>query len=296
MDEVSDFFGGYDLSLFGDSQLSGNQAEAAKKLIDELKGLPRGTRRRDRTPVPRRGSREMIATGLGIRDRPEAPAPVRPARRHRSGRPRHGRAGELGTEVERLGVKIDPTASKWENFSTVLGGIFDPIQSALSAQQALVDGQEAVADAQKKYEDIVNGNTEGLRSAAEALNEARDDLAAATAEVGPGSRAARDAAQDVRDALRAYRDLEIEAGKTREGDFFDDRTQDLLDARDRIVEAQEKLNDIESGNTDEVRNARERLAGAQQRYNEELANTGPNSEAARDALKEVEDAQARIIP
>lgn len=297
MDEVSDFFGGYDLSLFGDSQLSGNQAEAAKKLIDELKvsleGLDAATGRRFLDGV----REEMIATGLSASETDQKLKPLYDQLDDTEAADRAtGALGELGTEVERLGVKIDPTASKWENFSTVLGGIFDPIQSALSAQQALVDGQEAVADAQKKYEDIVNGNTEGLRSAAEALNEARDDLAAATAEVGPGSRAARDAAQDVRDALRAYRDLEIEAGKTREGDFFDDRTQDLLDARDRIVEAQEKLNDIESGNTDEVRNARERLADAQQRYNEELANTGPNSEAARDALKEVEDAQARIIP
>ena len=297
MDEVSDFFGGYDLSLFGDSQLSGNQADAAKKLIDELKvsleGLDAATGRRFLDGV----REEMIATGLSASETDQKLKPLYDQLDDTEAADRAtGALGELGTEVERLGVKIDPTASKWENFSTVLGGIFDPIQSALSAQQALVDGQEAVADAQKKYEDIVNGNTEGLRSAAEALNEARDDLAAATAEVGPGSRAARDAAQDVRDALRAYRDLEIEAGKTREGDFFDDRTQDLLDARDRIVEAQEKLNDIESGNTDEVRNARERLADAQQRYNEELANTGPNSEAARDALKEVEDAQGRIIP
>lgn len=297
MDEVSDFFGGYDLSLFGDSQLSGNQAEAAKKLIDELKvsleGLDAATGRRFLDGV----REEMIATGLSASETDQKLKPLYDQLDDTEAADRAtGALGELGTEVERLGVKIDPTASKWENFSTVLGGIFDPIQAALSAQQALVDGQEAVADAQKKYEDIVNGNTEGLRSAAEALNEARDDLAAATAEVGPGSRAARDAAQDVRDALRAYRDLEIEAGKTREGDFFDDRTQDLLDARDRIVEAREKLNDIESGNTDEVRNARERLADAQQRYNEELANTGPNSEAARDALKEVEDAQARIIP
>ena len=297
MDEVSDFFGGYDLSLFGDSQLSGNQADAAKKLIDELKvsleGLDAATGRRFLDGV----REEMIATGLSASETDQKLKPLYDQLDDTEAADRAtGALGELGTEVERLGVKIDPTASKWENFSTVLGGIFDPIQSALSAQQALVDGQEAVADAQKKYEDIVNGNTEGLRSAAEALNEARDDLAAATAEVGPGSRAARDAAQDVRDALRAYRDLEIEAGKTREGDFFEDRTEDLLAARDRIVEAQEKLSRIESSDTDEVRNARERLADAQQRYNEELANTGPNSEAARDALKEVEDAQGRIIP
>ena len=297
MDRIGAATGTYDLSIFGDSQLSGNQERAAIALIDELKASLDGLNTAQGRQYLDGVKTAMLGLGVSSKDADAKLKPLYDQLNDTDAAKRaSGALGEVTDEVERLGVKIDPTASKWENFSTVLGGIFDPIQSALSAQQALVDGQEAVADAQKKYEDIVNGNTEGLRSAAEALNEARDDLAAAVAETGPGSRAARDAAQDVRDALRAYRDLEIEAGKTREGDFFDDRTQDLLDARDRIVEAREKLNDIESGNTDEVRNARERLADAQQRYNEELANTGPNSEAARDALKEVEDAQGRIIP
>lgn len=295
VDSVGDFDAWDIINPFDDD--SEDRANVARKQIEELGEAFEGLSTAQARDFLGALTPRLIAYGFSAEEAEEITSKLYDQLDERDAIERAtGAIDNLTTGVEALGVKIDPTASKWEKFSTILGGIFDPVQNALSAQQALADGQETLAEAQRKYEDIVNGNTEGLRSAAEALSEARDDLAAATAETGPGSRAARDAAQDVRDALRAYRDLEIEAGKTREGDFFEDRTEDLLAARDRIVEAQENLSRIESSDTDEVRNARDRLADAQARYNEELAQTGPNSEAARDALKEVEDAQARIIP
>ena len=203
--------------------------------------------------------------------------------------------GGTAEQLTRLGIELDENASKWANYSTVLGGIFDPINNALGAQRALVDGQEAVADAQQKYADIVNGNTEGLRSAAEGLSEARDALNEAVANTGPGSRAARDAAGEVRDALRQLRELQVEAGReAKVGDYREDRSQDIVDQFQRVLEAQQKLREIESGNSEEVAAARDRVTEAQARYNEELGKTGPNSKEAADALKEVQDAEERL--
>ncbi len=203
---------------------------------------------------------------------------------------------EQAEALDKFGFAIDSTKSKNEQYAESLQSAFAPIEAAVNAQEALADGQKTLAEAQRDYQDIVNGNTDGIRSAAQALREARDDLQSAVAETGPGSRAARDAAGDVRDALRAYRDLQIEAGKeTAEGDFFDDRRQDLADQYDRIIEAQEKLQQVESGNSDQVVAARERVSDAQARYNEELSKVGPNSEAAQAALEKVQDAE-RALP
>lgn len=198
--------------------------------------------------------------------------------------------------LDQFGYAIDAAKSKNEQYAESLQSAFAPIEAAVSAQQALANGQETLADAQEKYQDIVNGNTDGLKSAAEALRSARDDLSKAVSETGPGSKAARDAAGDVRDALRAYRELQVEAGReTEAGDFFTDRSQDLQDAYERIIEAQEKLAQIESGNSDAVVSARDRVAEAQARYNEELAKTGPNSKEAQEALERVQDAE-RALP
>lgn len=296
-DKIGSAVGVYDLGLFGDSQQEGNQAEARAKEIEKLTanltalGEVAGRSLLDTI----RG--QMIALGVSSKETDATLAPLYDQIADEAAANRGAAALEkVSTEVERLGVKIDPTASKWANFATVLGGIFDPIQNALSAQEALADGQETLAKAQKKYEDIVNGNTEGLKSAAEALRSARDDLAKAVAETGPGSKAARDAAGDVRDALRAYRDLQVEIGKgPAGGDFFDPRTQDLQDAYDKILDTQEKLKEIESGNSDQVVSARDRVTDAQKRYNDELAKTGPNSEEAQAALEDVTDAE-RALP
>lgn len=297
MDRIGAATGTYDLSIFGDSQLSGNQERAAIALIDELKASLDGLNTAQGRQYLDGVKTAMLGLGVSSKD---ADAKLKPLYDQLNDTDAANRAsgalGEVTDEVERLGVKIDPTASKWANFATVLGGIFDPIQNALSAQEALADGQETLAKAQKKYEDIVNGNTEGLKSAAEALSSARDDLEKAVSETGPGSKAARDAAGDVRDALRAYRELQVEIGKgPAEGDFFDPRTQDLQDAYDRILDAQEKLKEIESGNSDQVVSAKDRVTEAQQRYNDELAKTGPNSEEAQAALEDVTDAE-RALP
>ncbi len=202
---------------------------------------------------------------------------------------------KITNRLDKFGFALEANVGKWSQYGIGLSKAFAPIDAALSAQEALSDGQRTVADAQKKYSDIVEGNTDGLRSAAKAMTEAREDLAKAVAETGPGSKAARDAAGDVRDALRAYRELQVEIGKgPAEGDFFDPRTQDLQDAYDRIVEAQEKLNDINAGNSDQVVSARERLTDAQEKYNEELEKTGPNSKEAADALEAVTDAEREL--
>ena len=298
MDRIGAATGTYDLSIFGDSQLSGNQERAAIALIDELKASLDGLNTAQGRQYLDGVKTAMLGLGVSSKDADAKLKPLYDQLNDTDAAKRaSGALGEVTDEVERLGVKIDPTASKWANFATVLGGIFDPIQNALSAQEALADGQETLAKAQKKYEDIVNGNTEGLKSAAEALRSARDDLAKAVAETGPGSKAARDAAGDVRDALRAYRDLQVEIGKgPAEGDFFDPRTQDLQDAYDKILDTQEKLKEIESGNSDQVVSAKDRVTEAQQRYNDELAKTGPNSEEAQAALEDVQDAQANMIP
>ena len=205
-------------------------------------------------------------------------------------------ATEQQTEVlDKFGYAIDVNKTKNEQYAASLEAAFAPIQNAISAQEALADGQETLAKAQEKYSDIVNGNTEGLKSAAKSLRDARDDLEKAVSETGPGSKAARDAAGDVRDALRAYRDLQVEIGKGPvEGDFFDPRTQDLQDAYDRILDAQEKLKEIESGNSDQVVSAKDRVTEAQERYNEELDKTGPNSKEAADALEAVQDAEREL--
>ena len=197
--------------------------------------------------------------------------------------------------LDKFGYAIDANKTKNEQYADSLQAAFAPIEAAVNAQEALADGQRAVADAQKKYQDIVNGNTDGLRSAAESLRSAREDLSKAVAETGPGSKAARDAAKDVRDALRAYRDLQVEIGKgPAEGDFFDPRTQDLADAYQNIVDAQDKLKQVESGNSDQVVSARDRVTEAQKRYNDELGKTGPNSKEATDALEAVTDAEREI--
>ena len=198
--------------------------------------------------------------------------------------------------LDQFGYAIDANKTKNEQYSDSLDKAFAPLEAAANAQDALLDGQATLADAQEKYQDIVEGNTDGIKSAAEALRSARDDLAKATSETGPGSKAARDAAGDVRDALRAYRELQVEIGKgPAEGDFFDPRTQDLQDAYDNILDTQEKLKEIESGNSDAVVSARDRVTDAQQRYNEELEKTGPNSEEAKAALEQVQDAE-RALP
>ena len=202
----------------------------------------------------------------------------------------------MGGDLTRLGVKIDENASKWANYSTVLGGITSPGVNAISAADAYDDGLQAVADAQRKLDDIVNGNTEGLIAATESLQEARDALNEAVADTGPGSRAARDAAGDVRDALRAYRELQIEAGKTAPGDWIEDRTADLQDAYDRILDAQDKLREAESGNSDDVVAARERVAEAERRVAEERGKTGANSEEARQAAEDLSDAEDDLLP
>lgn len=197
--------------------------------------------------------------------------------------------------LDQFGYAIDANKTKNEQYSDSLDKAFAPLEAAANAQDALADGQKTVADAQKKYQDIVNGNTDGLKSAAESLRSARDDLSKAVAETGPGSKAARDAAKDVRDALRAYRDLQVEIGKgPAEGDFFDPRTEDLQDAYQNILDAQEKVAEIESGNSEQVVSARDRVTEAQQRYNEELEKTGPNSKEAADALEAVQDAEREL--
>ena len=197
--------------------------------------------------------------------------------------------------LDQFGYAIDANKTKNEQYSDSLDKAFAPLEAAANAQDALLDGQATLADAQEKYQDIVEGNTDGIKSAAEALRSARDDLAKATSETGPGSKAARDAAGDVRDALRAYRELQVEIGKgPAEGDFFDPRTQDLQDAYDNILDTQEKLKEIESGNSDAVVSARDRVTDAQQRYNEELEKTGPNSKEAADALEAVQDAEREL--
>ena len=197
--------------------------------------------------------------------------------------------------LDQFGYAIDAAKSKNQQYSDSLDQAFAPLEAAVNAQDALADGQKTLADAQKKYQDIVNGNTDGLKSAAESLRSARDDLSKAVAETGPGSKAARDAAKDVRDALRAYRDLQVEIGKgPAEGDFFDPRTQDLQDAYQNIIDAQEKAAQIESGNSDQIVSARDRVTEAQKRYNEELDKTGPNSKEAADALEAVQDAEREL--
>lgn len=197
--------------------------------------------------------------------------------------------------LDQFGFAIDAAKTKNQQYNESLDKAFAPIEAAADALDALGDGQRSLADAQEKYQDIVNGNTDGLKSAAESLRSARDDLAKATAETGPGSKAARDAAGDVRDALRAYRELQVEIGKgPAEGDFFDPRTQDLQDAYDNILDAQEKLKEIESGNSDQVVSAKDRVTEAQERYNEELSKTGPNSKEAADALEAVQDAEREL--
>lgn len=197
--------------------------------------------------------------------------------------------------LDQFGYAIDAAKSKNQQYSDSLDQAFAPLEAAVNAQDALADGQKTLADAQKKYQDIVNGNTDGLKSAAESLRSAREDLSKAVAETGPGSKAARDAAKDVRDALRAYRDLQVEIGKgPAEGDFFDPRTQDLADAYQNIVDAQDKLKQVESGNSDQVVSARDRVTEAQKRYNDELGKTGPNSKEAADALEAVQDAEREL--
>lgn len=198
--------------------------------------------------------------------------------------------------LERLGVVVDAEASKWDNYATVIGGIFDPIQGAISAQDALADGQQAVADAQRTLDDILAGNSDGLKAAAASIREARIDLNKAVAETGPGSEAAEDALHSLHDAIKALHEARIEAGKAPEdGDFFEDRRQQVIDAEEEVRRAQQKVDEINSGNSDEVVAARERLTEAEARYNDELSQTGPNSQAAADAQRALDDAQ-RAMP
>lgn len=297
LDKIGDAVGAYDLRLFGDSQQEGNQAAAKAAEIEKLAanltvlGEVAGRRLLDSVRA------QMIGLGISAKDADATLGPLYKQIADTAAAERGAGALEkITTKVDRFGFAVDAAKTRNQQYSDSLGKSLAPIEAAGNALDALGDGQRTLAEAQEKYQDIVDGNTDGLKSAAESLRSARDDLAKAVAETGPGSKAARDAAGDVRDALRAYRDLQVEIGKgPAEGDFFDPRTQDLADAYENIIDAQDKLKQIESGNSDQVVSAREREAAAQKAYNDELAKTGPNSKEAADALEVVQDAQ-RALP
>lgn len=168
----------------------------------------------------------------------------------------------------------------------------DGLLGLLDAQDATEDGAKRVADAEKNLADILSGNTEGVRNATDGLREANKALADARSETGPGSKASKDAARELREARSALRDAQIEAGREPEaGDFFEDKRDAVLDALDRVGEAQKKLDEINAGTSEQVVAASERVAEAERQLAEELAKTGPASQEARDAQEALSDAQ-----
>ena len=193
--------------------------------------------------------------------------------------------------LDKFGFATDTAASKWDQYATSIGNIFDPIQAAMSAEDALAAGKQTLISAQKDLSDILAGNTDGVKSAAEGLRSARADLQKAVAETGPGSDAAQTALESLHGALRELHAAQVEAGKApRAGDFFEDKRAAVADAEAKVAKAKRDLDKVNSGNSDQVISARDRVTQAQKRYNDELGKTGPHSDAAVAAQKRVNDA------
>lgn len=204
--------------------------------------------------------------------------------------------GSAGTAaagaIDTAGGSALSASGAFDQLGTAAGTAAEGALSLLDAQDSLDDANRRVADAGDNLQKILSGNTDGVNTAREALADAQKALAEARSDTGPGSDAAKSAAKELRDAKKALAEAQIEAGKEPEaGDFYEDKRQDILDALDRVNEAQEKLNEINAGVSDEVVNAQERVTDAQGRLAEELAKTGPASREAADAQEELDDAQ-----
>jgi TP901 family phage tail tape measure protein len=196
------------------------------------------------------------------------------------------------SSINAAGSAADGAAGSLSALGDGAGTAADGLLDLLDAQDAAEDGSKRIADAEKDLADILSGNTEGVRTATESLQEAQKALADARGETGPGSKASKDAARDLREARKALREAQVDAGREPQaGDFFEDKRDAVLDALDRVGEAQQKLDEINAGTSEQVKSAAERVAEAEKKLGEELAKTGPASQEARDAQEALSDAQ-----
>ena len=188
----------------------------------------------------------------------------------------------------------------------------DPFLSLAEANLSLQDAQDGVADAQQKYTDIVQRNTDAIKTARTAVLEASKALQKAKADTGPGSDAAdsaEDAVSRAEDAVRKLkgdqarqiadarqRSQDLSQGKVvTEGFFGKDFGKDIERANRELEKARKKRDDILSGNSEQVVSATGRLADAEAKLNEELGNAGPQSDAARRANNDLEQAQLAAV-
>ena len=210
--------------------------------------------------------------------------------------------------VEGLSGALTDASKGLQGLVSVAQSAADPFLSLREAQLSAEDAQDAVADASAKYTAIVQRNTDAVRAARDAVTEAGKALQEARAEAGPGSEAAdsaSDAVSRAEDGLRKLRqeqaeqdranrqrNADIAAGKEVTTATFDkDYAPDIERATRELGRAKAKRDQILSGNTDAVRSAQDRLRDSQSKLNDELGKVGPNSDAARRAQNDLEQAQ-----
>lgn len=204
---------------------------------------------------------------------------------------------DITKATDGFGFALDSTKGRLAQYAESLGKAFDPIQGAISAQDAVVAGQDRIAKARQKLTDIESGSSDALTSARKQLVEADKDL----------TKAIEDEATKQKDLLDRLRDAQDKLAQAREegaaiatgGIAGTAQRPDLSVARgiaaaQRDVAAAQRDLDANRNGSDQLTAAKQRQADAQARVNEEEKKVGPNSEAATQAQKELNDAEAAM--
>lgn len=198
---------------------------------------------------------------------------------------------DLGNETDRFGFKLGEGVTQLEQWGDSLGKAFAPIQAATSAQDAYADAQDRTAAARKKLADIESGSSDSLTSARSQLVDADRALTKAIEDNAEQQQAAFEKLQDAQDRLAAARERGAAlASGGKEVPGIDRSVSRAIGAAERdVAKARRDLADARNG-SDQITSAKERQAAAQKKVNDEEAKVGPNSEAARKAQEELNDA------
>lgn len=210
-----------------------------------------------------------------------------------------GMSGVVERAVASMNGVIIEAADGFDLLSEAARKSLNNVTSFSDAQDAATDAIKAQEKARLKLADIERGVSPALIAAKDQLKAADDDLA----------KALEDNADRVQDALDKLLDAQDRLAEAREkgaalasgGVAGDIQTKpDLSVARDigaaqrAVADAQREYDRLKGGQSDQIVSARDRVADAQKRVNEELAKTGPNSEAAREAQDDLDAASKRV--
>lgn len=203
---------------------------------------------------------------------------------------------DVAQHLDRFGFVLDDTKGRLAQYADSLGKAFDPIQGAISAQDAVTAGQQRIIDARQKLTEAESNSSEALTAARDQLVRADADLTKAIEENAKQQQDALDRLLDAQDRLAAAREKGAalaSGGEAVPGTIDRSVSRDIGAAERDVAKAQRDLEAARAG-SDQITAAKQRIADAQKRVNDEEAKVGPNSERARAAQKELNDAEAAM--